>query len=555
MIADRGLNRQAWMLENAQTQIRLAVKNGYLAGSSRSEINRKVQDIIKQAVKSINIPRLRDDAVRSLNAFATRQYSTLQRLLGRNVEALLALFALADDETPKYKKKQAEQRAEPILSTRAAGVPVQQYAKDYMRDKVQPVLDDLAEQNALDPGDVTGRNSLRNLAEMEMRYQDHLDTIQELKNEEIKLVVASVHADCSARCYPWQGRVYSLDGTSGTTADGKKYVPLETATDIYYTTKAGRTYKNGLLGFNCRHELVPYVPGMIIPHVSKEQQRNEYAVNTRQRALEREVRKWRERALMYKDVDREKYLEARRKAAEWNKRYKSFSIDNKRAYYPDRVRILFAPVDKVQPDMLPYIAKGYKLSDGTRNEDTKFIRDVEITEMDSYAIVVPKDLDRSKQHITEQEIAEEMQKVAPSLRKQAKEIQLVDYENPKDKVWRERYNMDGSSYSIGGNEMVIFFQNNSDDAMPHSLRHELGHNLDERYAKNGLRFSQQDEWNNARVYDAKDITDPDSFWVSGYGSHGVEEDFAESVAFYDENPRMFTEEYPARANIIRRLLE
>lgn len=552
MLADRGLNRQAWALENAQTQIRLAVKNGYLAGSARSEIDRKVQDIIKQAVKNINIPRLRDDAVRSLNAFATRQYGTLQRLLGRNIGALTAVFALADDRTPQYRKKQAEQKAQPILATRAAGVPAQQYAKDYMRDKVQPALDKLAEQNALDPGDVTGRNSLRNLAEMEVRYQGHLDTVQALREKGTKLVVCSVHADCSARCYPWQGRVYSLDGTNGTTEDGKKYVPLETATDIYYTTKAGRTYKNGLLGFNCRHKLVPYVFGMVIPRVSKEQQKEEYAVNTRQRALEREVRKWRESALMHENVDRGKYLEAKRKAAEWNKRYQAFSIENMRAYYPDRVRILF---DRKQTDMLPYMAKNYHLSDGTRNENTEFVRDVEITELEGYAIVAPTDLDRSKQHIREEDIAEEMKKVMPPLRKQAKEIQLVDYENPLDSYWRIRYNSTDSSYSIGGNEMVIFFQNDSNKGMPHSLRHELGHNLDERHARGGVRFSELDEWSEARVYDAKDITDPNSFWVSGYGAKGNVEDFAESVAFYDEDRDKFASEYPARAKILRRLLE
>lgn len=136
-------------------------------------------------------------------------------------------------------------------TTRPLGVAMQKYADDYIRENVRPVLNELARQQAKDPDDVSGRNSLRNRAEMEARYQGHIDNIQRLRDSGARLVVASTHADCSERCRPWQGRVYSLDGTSGTTDDGRKYVPLETATDVWYTTKSGKRYKNGLLGFNC----------------------------------------------------------------------------------------------------------------------------------------------------------------------------------------------------------------------------------------------------------------------------------------------------------------
>lgn len=127
------------------------------------------------------------------------------------------------------------------------GVPLSRYYSDVWRNQVKPVLDRLCDGVALDPNDYSGRNSLRNLAEMEVRYNDHLQSIEALKAAGERLVVCSAHADCSDRCAPWQGRVYSLDGTSGV-IDGHRYVPLEQATDIYYTTKAGRVYKNGLLG-------------------------------------------------------------------------------------------------------------------------------------------------------------------------------------------------------------------------------------------------------------------------------------------------------------------
>ena len=217
------------------------------------------------------------------------------------------------------------------------GVPLHKYYKDVWDQKVKPTIDRLIESVALDPNDYSGRNSLRNLAEMETRYQAHLERIEELKASGIKLVVCSSHADCSDRCAPWQGRVYSLDGTYGV-VDGHRYVPLELATEIYYTTKAGRTYKNGLLGFNCRHELRPY-EGQLLPTISAEERKAEYAVTLRQRAMERAVRRKRVEALMLKDINKTWYLEARKKAAALYANYMKFSKENERAFYPMRTAI------------------------------------------------------------------------------------------------------------------------------------------------------------------------------------------------------------------------
>lgn len=340
-LADKGLNPQAEALEEAQTKIRIAVRDGYFNRYSKAVINAEVQRIIRGALNEINLPALQSAAVRSLNLFAERQYNALVRMFGVNPIMLLAVKALVNNEpdTAEYRNAARTVSSSIEYTTQAKGVPLQEFAEDYSR-RVVKAIDDIARQNALDPDDETGRNSLRNRAEMEVRYNDHLEQIDNLRAAGVKLVTSSVHADCSDRCYPWQGKVYSLDGTSGTTEDGKPYIPLERATDIYYTTKAGRTYKNGLLGFNCRHYLMPYMPRMVIPHVSREQQQKERAINTRQRELEREVREWRSIAIERKAVNREEYLKARRNAIEANKAYIQFSKENGRAYYPSRTKLL-----------------------------------------------------------------------------------------------------------------------------------------------------------------------------------------------------------------------
>ena len=344
-LADKGLNMQAFAIEEMQTKIRIAIKNGYLAHKSKAQINAEVQRIIRDGLKAVTNVDLKDAAIRSLNAFAERQYNTYLRSFGSSAVFILALAAVMNNapDTREFAAaaKALERNSPPaFFPTEARGVPLQRYSQDYFRENIKPVLDRLANDNALDPDDVERRNSLRNRAEMEVRYNDHLRQIEGLRNGGTKLVVSSVHADCSDRCYKWQGRVYSLDGTSGKTDDGREYIPLETATDVYYTTKAGKMYKDGLLGFNCRHYLTPYKSGMIIPHVCKEQQQSERAINTKQREMERTVRKQREKALMFKNIDREAYLAARKRAIEAYKAYKNFSHDNGRAYYPSRVQLL-----------------------------------------------------------------------------------------------------------------------------------------------------------------------------------------------------------------------
>ena len=349
-LADRGLNSQAQAIEEAQTEIRVAVRDGWLYRRNKAVINVQVQKIIRKAMKDIKLPVLREAAYRSLNAFAERQYNTYLRQFGTDSRLLLAVLTLSNEKAAEKQQMQAMQTVRrvqssgtfetPELETYAKGVPIQTYAKEYIEKQVEPVITELCKQIALDPDDIDSRNSMRNRAEMEVRYNNHLQTIEELRAAGVKLVVASVHADCSKRCYKWQGRVYSLDGTSGTTEDGKAYVPLENATDVFYTTKAGKTYKNGLLGFNCRHTLMPYKAGMVIPHVNAETQKRESYINTKQRELERAVRYWETQTVMNKGINPQKHTIARKKARQARLTYLKFSQDNGRAYYPSRIELL-----------------------------------------------------------------------------------------------------------------------------------------------------------------------------------------------------------------------
>lgn len=365
-IANRPLNFQAMEIEDTETKIRIIVKNEFLKRTPKSEIDRLVKKEIMNCLKKIKIKDLRQATYISLKQFYERQYRTLNsELNGKKLLITLAILTLANiKETKEQLTNLTVKQAVQILKKydydvtekgseiKLYGVPARKFGEEYIKKDVNPVFERLAKQYPYDPGDIRidkkeyikgvnkHINSLRNRAEMEVRYQAHKDNIENLKKNGHKLVIASSHADCSKRCRPWQGRVYSLDGTYGKTDDGRDYVPLEKATDIEYHTNAGKTYKNGLLGFNCRHYLVPYKNGFEFPKVSAQTEKNEYKITLKQRALERDVRYYRTEAIMYKDIDENAYKQAKIKAIKTNNYYIQYSKENGRAYYPSRTKLI-----------------------------------------------------------------------------------------------------------------------------------------------------------------------------------------------------------------------
>lgn len=347
-------------MEETETQIRLIIKNEYLKGTSKQRIEQLVNKAINQGLKEVTIPNLKEAGRISLLDFARRQYAEIRRIRGLNLLVLLACIKISQEDSEIVKDisltraKSVINQFAPLVSKRYTdmlneydtanlyGVPLQKFSQDYINDNVKPVYERLAKQYPFDPASdqVKHINSLRNRAELEVRYTGHLENIENLKEQGINLVISSSHADCSERCRPFQNRVYSLNGTSGTAPDGRKYVPLEEATDIYYTTKSGKVWKNGLLGFNCRHYLVPYKDNYKFPKPNAKEEQKQYNITEEQRHLERNVRKWRTRAIYEKDTNKQAYEYAKKKAETWNKRYISFSKANGRAYYPSRTKVL-----------------------------------------------------------------------------------------------------------------------------------------------------------------------------------------------------------------------
>lgn len=351
------LNKQALAVEEAQGLIRNAVKDALLYRQNKGELDKKVLHIIQLCLASISIPSLKDATYRSLVAFYHRQRQLASQISQRRLLTFLCLLKLM--EQSKDAEKQSPYTAQITLTearnvvgvelddptleisdnVRNLGVPLEKYHRDYYRDNIMPTFKRMAAEEALDPDSERywdKRSTLRNRAEREVRYQGNLDEREEFEARGVRLVIVSAHADCSERCREWQGRVYSLDGTSGKTSDGREYVPLEVATDIY--TPDGK-WKNGLFGFNCRHYMVEYKDGYKFPKVSPAREAKEYKITTKQRYMERQVRHWRTEAEMARGVNKERYEYAKAKAKQYNSRYVAYSHKHDRPYYDTRTRI------------------------------------------------------------------------------------------------------------------------------------------------------------------------------------------------------------------------
>lgn len=104
------------------------------------------------------------------------------------------------------------------------------------------------------------------------------------------LYQVSSHNGARPLCYPWQGKVISSSGRTGTTVDlDGNEVTIHSEDEI-----ESFRYGGGLFGVNCKHYPMVFIPGIsTIKGEPQDLEENEkaYALSQEQRALERKLRK------------------------------------------------------------------------------------------------------------------------------------------------------------------------------------------------------------------------------------------------------------------------
>ena len=201
----------------------------------------------------------------------------------------------------------------------------QMFVEDYQK-RVNREIMKIASMNVV-LVDRKGRTmSARNLAEMQVRYEEQVKDFEKLDAKGVKYVVATSHANASERCQPWQGKIFELDAKVGNVTigktiqhgepkpkgkiDGKNYYSLEEA------------MKKGFLGYNCRHRIIEYKTGMTMPKSYTENKINsERNIEKTARSLERQIRNAKKKSMLANTSDqRKKYQEESKKLQDtyWN---------------------------------------------------------------------------------------------------------------------------------------------------------------------------------------------------------------------------------------------
>lgn len=327
---DEKLDWQTALVMDMQTEIKSLLSTAVVLGLSWAVINQRIAKILEDA-DEIEITELRERSKRSLLLFATVAYRQLQNSLkGVNIKVLQSVA--------RYEKSPTQINATALMTDleRQAWTieqPLKEFSKDYMK-KVRSAFGELAKSDAKD--DYGSNVSLRNISEMSVRWEKKQEERAKLEEAGEDLVWISAHANCSERCQPYQGKLYSMSGRSGS-IDGNRFRPLSVATDVKYTTKSGKTYTNGCIsGYNCRHYLIPYRKGNKPIEVPAKVVAKQREINDTQRAMERRVRDLRELAVTTPLPEDKK--KARATAVKAYAEYKSYCEKNKVAYYPSRVQ-------------------------------------------------------------------------------------------------------------------------------------------------------------------------------------------------------------------------
>ena len=154
----------------------------------------------------------------------------------------------------------------------------------------------------------------------------------------IFLIQVDSHMGARPLCAPFQGRIFSRNGTRGVTADGSggkiEYTPLS---ETSYGEPAG------LFGVNCGHVQYPFFPGAsfqsYFPY-PEEENAERYKQFQTQRRLERNIRAAKRECMMLNETgDKEEFAKASLRLKNQRAKYREYCKKTGLAEHNDRTQV------------------------------------------------------------------------------------------------------------------------------------------------------------------------------------------------------------------------
>lgn len=321
------------IVSTATTKIKQEITKSVAEGIDQEELTKTLNKIIDEYCKRIDNLELREKTRKSLVTSSRKWYYQLSQtinILNRNVinnfpggTYTADLRAIMGDLN-----KINLNAIRPYLDQTRKGLAV---IEDY-RQKLHVALKALAAEPPK-MVEAEGRKaytvSLRNRAEMTVRYEANMRDLERLIAEGVEYVWTTSHPDASPRCAPHQGKLYSLNPENKTgVIDGIRYTYLPDVLKL----NGGNSIING---YNCRHRLIPYQKGSAPPmEYTKEEIQREYRNDQIQRRYENQIRQLKtEERLMRAAGNVEEAKKLRKRWRRLTKKYEIESLKMGRAFY------------------------------------------------------------------------------------------------------------------------------------------------------------------------------------------------------------------------------
>lgn len=185
--------------------------------------------------------------------------------------------------------------------------------------------------------------SLWQKAELDVRYNNQMQMLQNLRVEGVELAWTSSHPNASKRCAPWQGKLMRLEGHA--TMSGFRMGKVDghwvySLTDIMAQTDKYGYHNNIICGFNCRHHLIPYKGQTPPTEYTKEEVAKQREIETKIRNLETKIRRMKKDLVLFEKLgDKATVRALKAKIKETTLYYQRYCEKNGYAYYKYRIDI------------------------------------------------------------------------------------------------------------------------------------------------------------------------------------------------------------------------
>lgn len=307
------------------TQCKEIITDGIMSGLSQDQITKLLNKAIAENVKILPID-IQEEARKTMVRSCKKWYFELSQSLNiyqRNLSNQMGINLVGKTH------KAIMNEFRPYLDAGDnVAVPMIKNYQANVRSVLRTISSQAPQVINRTQGQSPYKVSLRNRAEMRVRFEANMEDVSRLKDSGVKLVWTSSHPNCSPRCKDFQGKLWSLDGSRGK-INGIKYEPIEIA------MRGKKKDGNGIIsGYNCRHRLVEY-KGQPAPNdYTKAEIEKEYAIDQKQRNYENKIRHLKtEERLAKASGDTKTAASLKKRWQKYTREYQEYSIKNNRAFY------------------------------------------------------------------------------------------------------------------------------------------------------------------------------------------------------------------------------